>query len=55
VGSERARPILVTDIDLAPSKGERVTATFSGGVGRLEYHSQPLVKKEKVKIDDKCA
>ena len=55
VGSERARPILVTDIDLAPDKGERVTATFSGGVGRLEYHSQPLVKKEKVKIDDKCA
>jgi hypothetical protein len=55
VGFERERPILVADIDLAPGKGERVTATFSGGVGRLEYHSQPLVKKEKVKIDDKCA
>lgn len=55
VATERKRPILVIDLDLAPGKSERVTATFTRGLGALEYQSQPLARKESVYIDDKCA
>jgi hypothetical protein len=55
VATERKRPILVTNIDLAPGKSERVTATFTRGQGALEYQSQPLALKESVYVNDKCA
>jgi len=54
VASERERPILVTDIDLPPGMSEGVTTTFSGGIGKIQYHSQPLALKESVKINDAC-
>ena len=54
LGEERDRPVLVVDIDLAPQQSEKITAVFSRGTGRITYHSQPLVRVEKVAIDDKC-
>ena len=54
IASERERPILVTDIDLPPGMSEGVTTTFSGGIGKIQYHSQPLALKESVKINDAC-
>jgi uncharacterized protein Usg len=54
VATERQRPVLVTDIDLAPGGSERVSAVFTRGTGILKYHSQPLVSNENVKIVDDC-
>ena len=54
IATERQRPILVADIDLAPGRSEKVTAVFTRGIGSVEYHSQPLVRSEKVKIVDEC-
>jgi hypothetical protein len=54
IATERQRPILVADIDLAPGRSEKVTAVFTRGIGAVEYHSQPLVRSEKVKIVDEC-
>jgi len=54
VATERERPILVADLDLAPGMSEGVTTTFSGGIGKIQYHSQPLALKESVKINDAC-
>jgi len=54
VASERMRPLLVADLDLAPGASEKVTATFKRGVGPLEYHLQPLVLEESVQINDEC-
>ena len=54
VATERMRPILVADVDLAPGASEKVTATFTRGVGPLEYHLQPLVLEESVQINDEC-
>lgn len=54
VTSERRRPVLVTDIDLAPGTSEKVSAVFTRGVGILQYHSQPLVQQERLEINDTC-
>jgi hypothetical protein len=54
IASERERPILVADLDLPPGMSEGVTTTFSRGLGKIQYHSQPLASKESVKINDKC-
>jgi hypothetical protein len=51
---ERERPVFVADIDLEPGASEQVTAVFSRGVGKLGYYSQPLVRKERVKVYDQC-
>jgi len=53
-GVERKRPIYVTDVDLAPNQSETVTANFTGGVGKITYVDQPLVRKTNLQIKDKC-
>ena len=51
---ERKRPVYVTDVDLAPNQSETVLANFSGGVGKITYVDQPLVRKTQISIKDKC-
>jgi len=53
-GIERKRPIYITDVDLAPNQSETVTANFTGGVGKITYVDQPLVRKTNLQIKDKC-
>ena len=53
-GIERKRPIYITDVDLAPNQSETVTANFTGGVGKITYVDQPLVRKTNIQIKDKC-
>ena len=53
-GAERRRPIYITDVDLAPNQSEIVTANFTGGVGKITYVDQPLVRKTNVEIKDSC-
>lgn len=54
VGEERNRPLLVTDIDLAPGESETVSAEFLGGVGPITFVDQPLVRESKIEILDLC-
>jgi hypothetical protein len=51
---ERKRPIYITDVDLAPNQSEIVTANFTGGVGKITYVDQPLVRKTNLQIKDRC-
>lgn len=51
---ERSRPIYVSDVDLAPGQSEELLANFSGGVGRISFVDQPLVRTTKLAIQDKC-
>ncbi len=51
---ERLRPIYVADVDLAPGKSEELLANFSGGVGRISFVDQPLVRQTKISIHDNC-
>ena len=53
-GVERKRPIYITDVDLAPNQSEIVTANFTGGVGKITYVDQPLVRKTNLQIKDRC-
>jgi len=53
-GIERKRPIYITDVDLAPNQSETVTANFTGGVGKITYVDQPLVRKTNLQIKDRC-
>jgi uncharacterized protein Usg len=53
-GVERKRPIYITDVDLAPNQSEIVTANFTGGVGKITYVDQPLVRKTILQIKDRC-
>jgi len=53
-GVERKRPIYITDVDLAPNQSETVTANFTGGVGKITYVDQPLVRKTNLQIKDRC-
>ena len=53
-GIERKRPIYITDVDLAPNQSETVTANFTGGVGKITYVDQPLVRKTILQIKDRC-
>ena len=53
-GVERKRPIYITDVDLAPNQSETVTANFTGGVGKITYVDQPLVRKTNLQIKDSC-
>jgi uncharacterized protein Usg len=53
-GVERKRPIYITDVDLAPNQSETVTANFTGGIGKITYVDQPLVRKTILQIKDRC-
>jgi len=53
-GVERKRPIYITDVDLAPNQSETVTANFTGGIGKITYVDQPLVRKTNLQIRDRC-
>ena len=52
--TERGRPIYVADVDLAPGQSENLLANFAGGVGKLTYIDQPLVRPTKVFIKGGC-
>ena len=52
--TERSRPLYTTDVDLAPNQSETVLANFEGGTGKIHYVDQPLVRKTKISIRDKC-
>ena len=54
VGSERTRPILVSDVDLSPKQSEEITAIFSAGSGPVTFIDQPLVRASTLKISDTC-
>ena len=51
---ELGRPLLASDVDLAPGKSETFVANFSGGIGKITYYDQPLVRKTKLTVSDKC-
>jgi hypothetical protein len=51
---ELDRPLLASDVDLAPGKSETFVANFSGGIGKITYYDQPLVRKNKLTVSDKC-
>jgi hypothetical protein len=51
---ERGRPIYVADVDLAPGASEELLANFAGGVGRITFVDQPLVRETKLAIKDNC-
>ena len=51
---ERKRPIYVADVDLAPGASEELLANFSGGLGKITFVDQPLVRETKLAIKDRC-
>jgi hypothetical protein len=52
--TERTRPIYVADVDLAPGASEELLANFSGGLGKITFVDQPLVRETKLAINDRC-
>ena len=52
--AERGRPIYVADVDLAPGESEELLANFAGGVGKISYVDQPLVRPTTVSIKGGC-
>jgi hypothetical protein len=52
--TERGRPVYVADVDLAPGESEELLANFSGGVGKVTFVDQPLVRETKINIKDRC-
>ena len=52
--TERKRPIYVADVDLAPGASEELLANFIGGVGKITYVDQPLVRETSLAIKDRC-
>ena len=51
---ERKRPIYVADVDLAPGASEELLANFSGGLGKITFVDQPLVRETELAIKDRC-
>jgi hypothetical protein len=52
--AERKRPIYVADVDLAPGQSEDLLANFRGGVDKITFVDQPLVRETSLAIKDKC-
>ncbi len=52
--TERSRPVYVVDVDLSPGQSEELQANFAGGVGKITFIDQPLVRTTEIKIKDKC-
>ncbi len=51
---ERGRIGIAVQIDLAAGESESYSITFSGGVGKLSNHVQPLVIPQQTEIIDDC-
>ena len=51
---ERLRPVYVADVDLSPGESEELQANFAGGVGKITFIDQPLVRTTQIEIKDKC-
>jgi hypothetical protein len=52
--TERGRPIYVADVDLAPGESEELLANFAGGVGKITFVDQPLVRPTSLTIKGGC-
>ena len=52
--TERKRPIYVADVELPPGQSEELLANFIGGVGKITYVDQPLVRTTQIEISNKC-
>jgi hypothetical protein len=52
--TERGRPIYVADVDLAPGESENLLANFAGGVGKITFVDQPLVRPTRLSIKGGC-
>jgi hypothetical protein len=52
--AERGRPIYVADVDLAPGQSENLLANFAGGVGKISFVDQPLVRPTQLSIKGGC-
>ncbi len=52
--TERLRPVYVADVDLSPGESEELHANFAGGVGKISFIDQPLVRTTQIEIKDKC-
>jgi hypothetical protein len=52
--TERGRPIYVADVDLAPGQSENLLANFAGGVGKISFVDQPLVRPTQLSIKGGC-
>ena len=52
--AERGRPVYVADVDLAPGESENLLANFAGGVGKITFVDQPLVRPTQLSIQGGC-
>ena len=52
--TERLRPVMVMDVDLAPKQSEKLQVNFAGGNGNLTFVDQPLVIPTKLSIKGNC-
>jgi hypothetical protein len=52
--TKRGRPIYVADVDLAPGQSENLLANFAGGVGKITFVDQPLVRPTQLSIKGGC-
>lgn len=52
--TERGRPIYVADVDLKPGESENLLANFAGGVGKVTFIDQPLVRPTQLNIKGGC-
>jgi len=52
--AERGRPIYVADVDLAPGQSENLLANFVGGIGKITFVDQPLVRPTQLSIKGGC-
>jgi hypothetical protein len=52
--TERGRPIYVADVDLAPGQSENLLANFAGGIGKITFVDQPLVRPTQLSIKGGC-
>jgi hypothetical protein len=52
---ERGHAGLGVQVDLAAGQSQTFTLTFSGGVGKLSSHEQPLVNPQTTLIEDRCS
>jgi hypothetical protein len=52
---ERGRIGIGVQVDLAAGESETYSITFSGGVGELKNHTQPLVNPQFTEVIDRCS